>query len=147
VIQGDAERLATSLDNLLQNAAKFSQGPPDVEVSARRADGQVEIVVADHGIGVPAGSINRLFEKFYRVDDPRLRNVGGTGIGLYMVRQVVEGHHGTISVDSQENQGTGFTIRFPIAPEGPVKAATDPRVAPARTPPPASSPRAARKDG
>jgi signal transduction histidine kinase len=146
LIRGDAERLATSLDNLLQNAAKFSQGPPEVEVSVHRADGQVEIVVADHGIGVPAGSINRLFEKFYRVDDPRLRNVGGTGIGLYMVRQVVEGHQGTISVGSQVDQGTWFTIRFPLVPDGAARATTDLRAASARTPPPAS-PAPTRKDG
>lgn len=119
VIQGDVERLGTSLDNLLQNAAKFSQGPPQIEVTARRAGNRVELVVADHGIGIASGSMARLFEKFYRVDDPRLRNVGGTGIGLYMVRQVVEGHQGTISVESQVDQGTRFTIQFPAVLDSP----------------------------
>src|ERR1700694_5225528 len=99
-IVGDPERLATAVDNLLQNAVKFSTGPPEIEVTGDRVDGRVRLVVKDHGIGIPPSARSRLFEKFYRVNDPELNNVVGTGIGLYLVRQVVEGHGGRVEVAS-----------------------------------------------
>jgi signal transduction histidine kinase len=114
-ILGDPERLATAVDNLLQNAVKFSAGPPEIEVTGSRADGHVRLVVRDHGIGIPAGARGRLFEKFYRVNDPELNNVVGTGIGLYLVRQVVEGHGGRVEVASQPGQGSSFEIDLPVA--------------------------------
>src|SRR5439155_738226 len=117
-IVGDPERLATAVDNLLQNAVKFSAGPPEIEVTGDRADGLVRLVVKDHGIGIPAAARSRLFEKFYRVNDPELNNVAGTGIGLYLVRQVVEGHGGRVDVASQPGQGSAFEIDLPYALEG-----------------------------
>src|SRR6266581_267481 len=117
-IVGDPERLATAVDNLLQNAVKFSAGPPEIEVTGDRADGLVRLIVKDHGIGIPAAARSRLFEKFYRVNDPELNNVAGTGIGLYLVRQVVEGHGGRVDVASQPGQGSAFEIDLPYALEG-----------------------------
>jgi signal transduction histidine kinase len=117
-IVGDPERLATAVDNLLQNAVKFSAGPPEIEVTGDRADGRVRLVVKDHGIGIPPAARPRLFEKFYRVNDPELNNVVGTGIGLYLVRQVVEGHGGRVDVASQPGEGSAFEIDLPYAPEG-----------------------------
>ena len=111
---GDAERLTTAIDNLLQNAVKFSVGPPRIEVRAMETATGVEVTVRDEGIGIPAVALGRLFEKFYRVEDPDLRNVAGTGIGLYLVRQVVEGHGGHVEVDSVPGDGTTFTIRLPL---------------------------------
>src|SRR4030088_2124220 len=116
-ILGDPERLATAVDNLLQNAVKFSAGPPEIEVTGSRDDGHVRLVVRDHGLGIPAGARGRLFEKFYRVNDPELNNVVGTGIGLYLVRQVVEGHGGRVEVASQPGQGSAFEIDLPFALE------------------------------
>jgi K+-sensing histidine kinase KdpD len=121
-IVGDPERLATAVDNLLQNAVKFSAGPPEIEVTGSRADGHVRLIVKDHGIGIPTEARGRLFEKFYRVNDPELNNVVGTGIGLYLVRQVVEGHGGRVEVASQPGQGSAFEIDLPFA----VEAATTP---------------------
>jgi signal transduction histidine kinase len=118
-VLGDPERLATAVDNLLQNAVKFSTAPPQIEVTGSREDGSVRLVVKDHGIGIPAAARPRLFEKFYRVNDPELRNVAGTGIGLYLVRQVVEGHGGRVEVDSQPGQGAAFQIQLPVAANGP----------------------------
>ncbi len=112
-IRGDAERLGMALDNLLENAAKFSIDPPHIEVRLTTSDGDAEIVVQDNGIGIPEQAIPHLFEKFYRVDDPQLR-VGGTGIGLYLVRQVIDAHRGRISVESQPNRGTAFRITLPL---------------------------------
>jgi signal transduction histidine kinase/putative methionine-R-sulfoxide reductase with GAF domain len=114
---GDSERLATAVDNLLQNAVKFSEGPPHIEVEGARYDGRVTLVVRDHGVGIPESARPHLFEKFYRVSDPQLNNVAGTGIGLYLVRQVVEGHGGKVTVDSQPGAGSSFKIELPVAAE------------------------------
>jgi signal transduction histidine kinase len=114
-VLGDPERLATAVDNLLQNAVKFSIKPPQIEVTGNGDNGSVRVVVKDHGIGIPAAARARLFEKFYRVNDPELRNVTGTGIGLYLVRQVVEAHGGRVDVDSQPGQGSAFEIQLPVA--------------------------------
>jgi two-component system sensor histidine kinase SenX3 len=116
-VMGDPERLGTAVDNLLQNAVKFSEGPPRIEVSGNREDGKIHLVVKDHGIGIPAAAQGRLFEKFYRVENPALRNVAGTGIGLYLVRQVIEGHGGRVDVDSQPGEGTVFEIALPATTE------------------------------
>ena len=118
-VLGDRERLATAVDNLLQNAVKFSAGPPQIEITGDREDGRVRVVVKDHGIGIPAAARPRLFEKFYRVSDPGLNNVVGTGIGLYLVRQVVEGHGGRVDVvESKPGEGSAFEIQLPVAVEG-----------------------------
>ena len=114
---GDSERLATAVDNLLQNAVKFSDGPPHIEVQGERNDGRVTLVVRDHGVGIPESARPHLFEKFFRVNDPQMNNVAGTGIGLYLVRQVVEGHGGKVTVESQPGTGSSFKIELPAATE------------------------------
>jgi len=115
MVMGDSERLASALDNLLQNAVKFSTGPPEIEVVGDRQDGCVRVVVKDHGIGIAQEARRHLFEKFYRVNNPELHNVAGTGIGLYLVRQVVEGHGGRVEVNSQPGEGSAFEIELPVA--------------------------------
>jgi two-component system phosphate regulon sensor histidine kinase PhoR len=112
-VTGDADRLTTAVDNLLQNAVKFSVDPPRVEVAGSVTNGDVELVIKDEGVGIPAAALGRLFEKFYRVEDPRLRNVAGTGIGLYLVRHVIEGHGGRVDVESVPGRGTTFRIWLP----------------------------------
>jgi K+-sensing histidine kinase KdpD len=114
-VVGDPERIATAVDNLLQNAVKFSADPPQIEVTGDRENGRLRLLVRDHGIGIPAAAHARLFEKFYRVSDPELRNVVGTGIGLYLVRQVVESHGGRVDVQSQPGEGSTFEIELPVA--------------------------------
>src|SRR5437867_4168932 len=112
---GDPERLGTALDNLLQNAVKFSAGPPSIEVVGNRENGRIHLVVRDHGIGIPEAARRHLFEKFYRVHNPELQNVAGTGIGLYLVRQVVEGHGGHVRVESHLGEGSTFDIDLPVS--------------------------------
>lgn len=114
-VVGDEERLGTAVDNLLQNAVKFSEGPPHVEVDGSRDNGRIRLRVTDHGIGIPDTAKPHLFEKFYRVNDPQLQNVAGTGIGLYLVRQVVEGHGGRVTVNSRRGEGSVFEIDLPAA--------------------------------
>ena len=113
-VVGDPERLGTALDNLLQNAVKFSSGPPAIEVVGSRQNGRIRLTVRDHGIGIPDDALPHLFEKFYRVQDPQLNNVAGTGIGLYLVRQVVEGHGGRVQVESHPGEGAAFEIELPV---------------------------------
>ena len=116
---GDPERLGIALDNLLQNAVKFSSGPPRIEVVGNRENGRIRLVVRDHGIGIPDGARRHLFEKFYRVHNPELQNVAGTGIGLYLVRQVVEGHGGHVQVQSHLGEGSTFDIDLPVTADAP----------------------------
>jgi K+-sensing histidine kinase KdpD len=115
MVMGDAERLASALDNLLQNAVKFSSGPPEILVVGDRRNGRARLVIKDHGIGIPREARPHLFEKFYRVNNPELQNVTGTGIGLYLVRQVVESHGGRVEVESQPGEGSEFKIELPVA--------------------------------
>ena len=115
MVMGDSERLSSAMDNLLQNAVKFSPGPPDIEVVGDRQDGRVRLVVKDHGIGIPQEARSHLFEKFYRVNNPQLQNATGTGIGLYLVRQVVESLGGRVEVESQPGNGSAFEIELPVA--------------------------------
>jgi len=115
MVMGDSERLSSAMDNLLQNAVKFSPGPPDIEVVGDRQNGRVRLVVKDHGIGIPQEARSHLFEKFYRVNNPQLQNATGTGIGLYLVRQVVESLGGRVEVESQPGNGSAFEIELPVA--------------------------------
>lgn len=130
LVRGDSERLGMAIDNLLENAAKFTIDPPRIQLRLHVSGGEAEISVQDNGIGIPEQAIPRLFEKFYRVDDPQLR-VGGTGIGLYLVRQVVDAHGGRIAVESPSNAGTRFRITLPrvtqshLAGSGPGSEALD----------------------
>ena len=75
----------------------------------------VELMVADHGIGIPASDHDRIFERFYRVDKGRGRETGGTGLGLAIVRHVATNHHGDVQVSSQEGEGSTFVLRIPLA--------------------------------
>jgi signal transduction histidine kinase len=120
-VLGDPDRLGTAVDNLLQNAVKFSPGPPSIEVVGNRQDGHIRLTIRDHGIGIPGDALPHLFEKFFRVHDPQLNNVIGTGIGLYLVRQVVEGHGGRVQVKSQPGEGAAFEIDLPIGETGPAR--------------------------
>ncbi|MCU1455091.1 MAG: Two-component sensor histidine kinase [Acidimicrobiales bacterium] len=116
---GDRRQLVSAAANLLDNAVKYSDEDSVVEVRAR-SDGQwVEIDVQDHGIGIPERDIERVFERFYRVDRARSRDTGGTGLGLAIVRHVVQNHEGDVQVVSLEGQGSTFTLRLPAGP-GPI---------------------------
>ena len=93
-----------------------------MRIEAHRHNGAVEVSVADTGVGIPADSLPRLFERFYRVDHARARGDGGTGIGLAIARSVVEAHGGTIRAESDPGQGSVFTFDLPIAVPGKVTA-------------------------
>lgn len=107
-------RLEQVMVNLLDNAVKFNrpEGAVTVECSTHQDD-QVRICVSDTGIGIPNNELPRIFERFYRVDKARSRPAGGTGLGLPIVKEVVDRMGGMISVESQLGRGAKFTILFP----------------------------------
>jgi two-component system sensor histidine kinase SenX3 len=112
-VLGDEAQLVSAVANLIDNAVKYSEpgSPVDVEVAASGDDALVR--VRDRGIGIPAADVERVFERFYRVDRARSRATGGTGLGLSIVRHVVENHGGSVEVASREGEGSAFTIRLP----------------------------------
>lgn len=113
----DERQIRSALVNLLDNAVKYSEPGAAVDVSADvEEDGRVALVVRDHGIGIPARSLERIFERFYRVDQARSRESGGTGLGLAIVRHVVQAHGGEVTVSSVEGEGSVFTLRLPVDP-------------------------------
>jgi two-component system sensor histidine kinase SenX3 len=125
-VVGDRRQLVSAVANLLDNAVKYSDDGAEVAVSIRRAGPSVEIVVADDGIGIPARDLERVFERFYRVDQARSRDTGGTGLGLAIVRHVAQNHQGEVTVTSREGEGSTFTLRLPAAGPAPHAAPGDP---------------------
>jgi two-component system sensor histidine kinase SenX3 len=117
LIECDRRQVVSAIVNLLDNAVKYSESGAMVVVETQRADDAVVIVVSDHGIGVPSRDIERIFERFYRVDQARSRDTGGTGLGLAIVRHVAQAHGGDVSVESIEGEGSTFRLRLPLAPE------------------------------
>ena len=119
VMQGDRLRLTQIVVNLVTNAVKFSRDNSTVKVDIRidqqmSDDAHVELRVVDSGIGIPADEIPHLFERFFRGSNAEKALIPGTGLGLPIVKQFVEDHQGTISVDSTENVGTTVTVRLPL---------------------------------
>ena len=104
------------MHNLLENAVKYSDDGSKVQVRARSNGRWVEIGVRDHGIGIPSRDLERIFERFYRVDRARARETGGTGLGLAIVRHVATNHGGEVRVESREGAGSTFTLRLPAGP-------------------------------
>ncbi len=116
-VPGDEAQLVSAVSNLLDNAVKYSDGGSSVRVKVRSgADGWVEVSVRDKGIGIPAKDLQRVFERFYRVDRARSRETGGTGLGLSIVRHVAENHGGEVTVSSCEGRGSTFVLRLPAVP-------------------------------
>ncbi len=110
---GSSEQVTAAVANLVANAVSYSEPESTVLVSTRAVDGKVEISVVDQGIGIPAQEIDRIFERFYRVDPARHRSTGGTGLGLSIVKHVAATHGGEVRVWSVEGQGSTFTLTLP----------------------------------
>ena len=115
---GDEERLGQLLINLLHNAVKFSKDGMRVVVAGREQKGEILVTVTDQGAGIPRADLDRVFERFYKVDKARVRGVGGTGLGLAIARHIVEAHDGRIWVESAEGRGSVFSFAIPVAPGG-----------------------------
>jgi two-component system sensor histidine kinase SenX3 len=117
VVLGDRRQLVSALYNLLENAVKFSYDGGTVRLGGTATAGKVRLEVEDMGIGIPARDLDRIFERFYRVDHGRSRQTGGTGLGLSIVRHVAANHQGSVEVDSREGEGSTFRLILPTQPE------------------------------
>jgi signal transduction histidine kinase len=140
-VPGDAEALHHTLRHLLDNAVKFTEPGGAVQVTARRiapsagstragspaspaapsrgnGEGWVEVAVSDTGIGIPTELLPRIFEWFWQADSSSRRRHGGTGLGLALVKRIVEGHGGRIAATSTPGQGSTFTVHLPLCPRG-----------------------------
>lgn len=114
-LRAERRQIVSAVFNLLDNAVKYSEPGSGVDVSVTTGDRTVAIMVRDRGIGIPTRDLERIFERFYRVDRARSRETGGTGLGLSIVRHVAQAHDGEVSVISHEGEGTTFTLSFPLA--------------------------------
>jgi two-component system, OmpR family, phosphate regulon sensor histidine kinase PhoR len=114
-VRGDASLLREVLQNLLDNAVQYTQPGGKITLSAVTRESEAIVTVADTGIGIPLAEKERIFERFYRVDAARSREVGGTGLGLSIAKHIVEAHGGRIWVDSAVGQGSQFHFSIPLA--------------------------------
>jgi two-component system sensor histidine kinase SenX3 len=119
LLNGDATLLVTALSNLLDNAVSYSSSGSPVSVSRRLAEGLVEIAVTDRGLGIAPEHQERVFERFFRIDQARSRSTGGTGLGLAIVKHVAANHGGDVRLWSKPGMGSTFTLRIPAHPDSP----------------------------
>jgi two-component system phosphate regulon sensor histidine kinase PhoR len=109
----DADALGQILDNLVDNAVKYTPEGGEITVAWQADNGQVVLEVADTGIGIPQQDLQRIFERFYRVDKARSREMGGTGLGLSIVKHLAQAMRGNVTASSELGKGTTFTVRLP----------------------------------
>ena len=114
-VPGNETQLVSAVANLLDNAVKYSDAGSTAEVEVRTDGASTDIVVRDHGVGIPTRDLSRIFERFYRVDRARSRETGGTGLGLAIVRHVATNHGGTVTVESREGEGSTLVLRIPAS--------------------------------
>ena len=117
VVLGNREQLVMAVHNLVENAINYSAEGTNVVISSKLDDGLIEILVKDQGLGIAEENLDRIFERFYRVDPARSRATGGTGLGLSIVKHVITNHGGEVKVWSSMGVGSTFAIRLPIANE------------------------------
>ena len=131
VVRADERQLVSAVFNLLETAVKYSEAGSTVSIRATTDGSRIDLVVEDHGMGIPARDLERVFERFYRVDQARSRQTGGTGLGLAIVRHVVNNHAGEVLVTSREGEGSTFTLRLPLGETAAPEATPDAEPAPA----------------
>lgn len=114
MVWGDADLLDLAIMNLLENGVRYSSSPAELCVEIKKEEKEVKIQIIDKGIGVPAVDLPYIFDRFYTVDKARTRKSGGAGLGLSIVKTIIEKHQGTVSVVSETGKGSTFTIVLPL---------------------------------
>jgi signal transduction histidine kinase len=127
----DADAIGLAVTNLLDNAVKYSGDSKRIEVRLGYLDGDISISVTDHGIGIPRDEREKIFEKFHRVGTGLVHDVKGSGLGLSIVKHIVDAHNGRVTVDSRIGAGSTFTIHLPVSLEAEVQEQKEPAVVPA----------------
>ncbi len=117
IVQGDEERLEQVIKNLVDNSLKYTESGGEISVEVFREKGNVFLRVSDTGVGIPAEDLPRVFDRFYRVDKSRSRKIGGSGLGLSIVKWIVDAHRAHIEIQSDEGKGTAVTVHFPAEEE------------------------------
>ena len=143
-VYGDRALMVVAVHNLVSNAIAYSNEGGRVGVGAKVSNGTVEIAITDQGIGIEGEDVDRIFERFYRVDQARSRNTGGSGLGLSIVKHTVQNHGGDVRVWSKPGRGSTFMIRLPVAEAAPEPPAGEPgreRSAPQTQPASAGKPK------
>jgi signal transduction histidine kinase len=112
---GDRLKLQQAVSNVLKNAIDYSQKGKKVTITVSKKDSMVRISVTDEGIGIPPADIPHIFDRFYRTEKSRTREVGGNGLGLPIAKSIIEKHRGSIKVLSAEKKGTTVQINIPIS--------------------------------
>jgi signal transduction histidine kinase len=115
-VQGDRARLKQVVVNLLDNAIKYTPEGGEIHVRTVARHGRAMLEVSDNGIGIPEEALPHVFERFYRVDKARSRQLGGAGLGLSIVKSICSAHSGRVTVDSKEGVGSSFRVELPLAP-------------------------------
>jgi two-component system, OmpR family, phosphate regulon sensor histidine kinase PhoR len=124
-VRGNPLRLEQAVSNLLGNAVKYTPERGEITISASSEGDQIAVTVKDDGIGIPPKDLPHIFEKFYRVDSPETKDIAGSGLGLSIVKTIVEKHQGRIWVDSQLDQGSEFTFMLPATDPSELEAAPE----------------------
>ena len=114
LIKADAEKIAIAIRNLLENALRYTPEGGKIDISLDRNPGEIIVKIRDTGIGIPKAQGQRVFEKFFRAKNALKVETSGSGLGLYITKNIVEKHGGKIWFESEENQGTTFYFTFPI---------------------------------
>ncbi len=114
IVNGEARRLQQVILNLLTNAIKYAPGTEFIDVHLRRVNGHAELLVQDYGPGIPEADQGNVFSRFYQIASTGARGRGGLGLGLYISREIVQAHGGTIAVRSREGEGATFVVRLPL---------------------------------
>ena len=127
-IQGDPQRVAQILTNLVGNACRYTPNGGQVSITSRQTDSFVETTVRDTGIGIREDELERIFERFYRSDDSRVRDQSGTGLGLAIAKSLVEMHGGQLWVKSKVGEGSTFGFTLPRSADNSLAAESTPQV-------------------
>ncbi|HEX4839745.1 MAG TPA: ATP-binding protein, partial [Rhabdochlamydiaceae bacterium] len=114
LIEADPDLLELALMNLLENGVKYSNPPAHLTIYLKQQEDEVLFAVQDRGIGIPPADVGHVFERFYTVNKAHTRRLGGAGLGLSIVKTIIEKHEGTVSVASVLGQGTTFTFNIPM---------------------------------
>ena len=119
-IDADEKQLGRILDNLINNGLSYTTRQPQLSISVLSEADRAVVRVADNGAGIPESERERVFERFHRTSDPKFRNVTGTGLGLFIGRQLAEGHGGSLTIESSiPDEGTVFALALPLSPAEP----------------------------